>query len=220
LLHLSNPSCSVRVAFAGYAVSYIPSPRTRFSRAQSVGSEEARRNASLRPPLKLDMQFSSIQLSRRCSFPRCKQRNQINLPRLSPISEVGFIEYRFKNWLINEWSFYASVGLSRSASLLGWRCTGFSLMELILLYTFTHWFSFSSQPPSPAHSAADYSVTRLSPRFLVLFGCPTTDRAPLATSLPLIGLLPAEPPADPVSSPGVTRYSSVPCHPQTPWCGG
>ena len=115
----------------------------------TVGSEEARRNASLRPPLKLDMQFSSIQLSRRCSFPRCKQRNQINLPRLSPISEVGFIEYRFKNWLINEWSFYASVGLSRSASLLGWRCTGFSLMELILLFTFTHWFSFSSQPPSP-----------------------------------------------------------------------
>ena len=68
------------------------------------------------------------------------------------------------------------------------------------------------QPPSPAHSAADYSVTRLSPRFLVLFGCPTTDRAPLATSLPLIGLLPAEPPADPASSPGVTTlfFHTVP----------
>jgi hypothetical protein len=68
------------------------------------------------------------------------------------------------------------------------------------------------QPPSPAHSAADYSVTRISPRFLVLFGCPTTDRAPLATSLPLIGLLPAEPPADPASSPGVTTlfFHTVP----------
>ena len=112
----------------------------------------------------------------------------------------------------HEWTFFASVGLSQYASLLGWRCTGFSLMELLLLYTFTHWFSFSSQPPSPAHSAADYSVTRLSPRVLVLFGCPTTGRAPLATSLPLIGLLPAEPPADPASSPGVTTlfFRTVP----------
>src|SRR5512137_2262078 len=47
---------------------------------------------------------------------------------------------------------------------------------------------------------------------LVLFGCPTTGRAPLATSLPLIGLLPAEPPADPASSPGVTTlfFRTVP----------
>jgi hypothetical protein len=115
----------------------------------TVGSEEARQNASLRPPPKLDMQFSSIQLSRKCSFPSCNQRNQINLPRFSPISEVGFIEYRLKDWLINEWSFFASVGLIQSTSLLGWRRTGFSLMELILLYIFTHWFSFSTQPPSP-----------------------------------------------------------------------
>ena len=43
-----------------------------------VGSEEARRNASLRPPLKLDMQFYRIQLSRRCRFPRCNRRNQSN----------------------------------------------------------------------------------------------------------------------------------------------
>ena len=43
-----------------------------------VGSEEARRNASLRPPLKLDMLFYSIGLSRRCSFPGCYRRNQSN----------------------------------------------------------------------------------------------------------------------------------------------
>jgi hypothetical protein len=28
------------------------------------------------------------------------------------------------------------------------------------------------------------------------------------------------PPGDPASPPEVTRRSSVPCHPQTPWCGG
>jgi hypothetical protein len=36
-----------------------------------VGSEEARRSASLRPPLKLDMQFYRIQLSRKRGLPRC-----------------------------------------------------------------------------------------------------------------------------------------------------
>ena len=35
-----------------------------------------------------------------------------------------------------------------------------------------------------------------------------------------LGLLTAVPPADSASSPEVTRCSSVPCCPQTPWCGG
>jgi Group II intron, maturase-specific domain len=49
---------------------------------------------------------------------------------------------------------------------------------------------------------------------------PTTDRASLATSLSLIGLLTLVPPRDSASSPEVTRCSSVPCRPQSPWCGG
>src|SRR5215467_985394 len=54
----------------------------------------------------------------------------------------------------------------------------------------------------------------------VLFSRPTTDRALLAFSLMLIGPLTPVPPGDSASSPEVTRCSSVPCHPQTPWCGG
>ena len=54
----------------------------------------------------------------------------------------------------------------------------------------------------------------------VLFGSPTTDKASLATSLTLIGLLTPVSPGDSASSPEVTRCSSVPCRPQTPWCGG
>src|SRR5580658_761186 len=46
------------------------------------------------------------------------------------------------------------------------------------------------------------------------------DRASLATSLVLIGLLTPVPPGDSASSPEVTRCSSVPCRPQTPWYGG
>ena len=42
----------------------------------------------------------------------------------------------------------------------------------------------------------------------------------LATSLTLIGLLTPAPPGDSASSPEVTRCSSVPCRPQTPWSGG
>src|ERR1035438_5113427 len=38
--------------------------------------------------------------------------------------------------------------------------------------------------------------------------------------LALIGLLTPVPPGDPASPPEVTRCSSLPCRPQTPWCGG
>jgi hypothetical protein len=53
-----------------------------------------------------------------------------------------------------------------------------------------------------------------------LFSRPTTDRASLATSLTLIGPLTPAPPEDSASSPEVTRCSSVPCRPQSPWCSG
>src|ERR1017187_10959613 len=48
----------------------------------------------------------------------------------------------------------------------------------------------------------------------------TTDTASPPISLALIGPLIAVPPANRVSPPHVTRCSSVPCCPQTPWFGG
>ena len=55
------------LAPASQAVSFaaLPprGPSGRFPRVVGVGSEEARRSAGLRPPLKLDVRFSRIQLS-------------------------------------------------------------------------------------------------------------------------------------------------------------
>src|SRR6266576_4318539 len=45
----------------------------------------------------------------------------------------------------NEWTFLAPVGLIQSASLLGRKCTGISLMELIHLLAVTH-LAFSLFP--------------------------------------------------------------------------
>ena len=56
--------------------------------------------------------------------------------------------------------------------------------------------------------------------FLVLHSRPSTGRASLAPSLSLIGPLTLVPPRDSVSPPEVTRCSSVPCRPQSPWYGG
>jgi hypothetical protein len=47
-----------------------------FATFVGVGPEEARSRASLRPPPKLDVQFSRIQLSRRCIALSGKRRNQ------------------------------------------------------------------------------------------------------------------------------------------------
>src|SRR5215469_6331794 len=49
---------------------------------------------------------------------------------------------------------------------------------------------------------------------------PTTDRALLTVSLTLIASLTPMPLGDSASPPEVTPCSSVPCCPQTPWCGG
>src|SRR5260370_31730380 len=75
-------------------------------------------------------------------------------------------------------------------------------------------------PPSPTHSGRRLlgHVTFIT--LQVPFGSPTTDRASLATSLLLIGSLTPVSPGDSASSPEVTRCSSVPCRPQSPWCGG
>src|ERR1700730_4529179 len=98
-------------------------------------------------------------------------------------------------------------------------------MELSTSAALTHLLSVSHRPSSPARlprptPVADCPVARLSPRFRYYSGGPTTDTTSLSISLALIGPLIAVPPANRVSSPEVTRCSSVPCCPQTPWCGG
>src|SRR2546425_7232985 len=54
----------------------------------------------------------------------------------------------------------------------------------------------------------------------VICSRPTTDRASLATSLCTYRFAYPGATRDSASSPEVTRCSSVPCRPQTPWCGG
>src|ERR1017187_2172642 len=74
--------------------------------------------------------------------------------------------------------------------------------------------------PSPTHFRRRSLGHAVFAALQVLISRPSTGRASLALSLPLIGLLTPVPPGDPASPPEVTRCSSVPCRPQTPWCGG
>src|SRR5258708_3046863 len=74
--------------------------------------------------------------------------------------------------------------------------------------------------PSPTHSGRRSLGHAAFAALQVLFSRRTTDRASLAISLALIGPLTPMPTGDSVSSPEVTHCSSVPCRPQTPWCGG
>src|SRR5262252_6483009 len=74
--------------------------------------------------------------------------------------------------------------------------------------------------PSPAHFCRRFPGHSAFTALVVIHSRPSTGRVSLATSLSLIGLLTPVPSADSASSPEVTRPSSVPCHPQTPWCGG
>src|SRR5438552_3388449 len=73
--------------------------------------------------------------------------------------------------------------------------------------------------PSPTHPVAGCPVMWLSPRFRYYSAVRllAERRSPL---LALIGPLTPVPPGDSPSSPEVTRCSSVPCRPQSPWCGG
>src|SRR5208337_273429 len=76
------------------------------------------------------------------------------------------------------------------------------------------------RPPSPTHSGRRLLGRVAFTALKVLRSRPTTGRASLAISLALIGPLTPVPSADSASPPEVTHCSSVPCHPQTPWCGG
>jgi hypothetical protein len=52
--------------------------------------------------------------------------------------------FRLYTLSINEWTFFASVGLIQFASLLGRRCTGVSLIELFHLAALAHLVLFLS----------------------------------------------------------------------------
>src|SRR6266566_1208945 len=72
--------------------------------------------------------------------------------------------------------------------------------------------------PFPAHFRRRFPGHATFTALVVLHSRPSTGRASLAASLALIVLLTPVPPRDPASPPEVTRHSSVPCRPQTPWC--
>src|ERR1035438_8925919 len=82
------------------------------------------------------------------------------------------------------------------------------------------YFTHGTDPPFRPYSLPSSVFPTAFAVLLVLFSRPTTDRALLAISLSLIGPLTPVPPEDPASPPEVTRCSSVPSRPQTPWCGG
>src|SRR5439155_5398498 len=74
--------------------------------------------------------------------------------------------------------------------------------------------------PSPIHFRSPIARSHSFHWVVVLHSRPSTGRASLAPSLALIGPLTLVPPRDSVSPPEVTRCSSVPCRPQSPWYGG
>src|SRR6516162_1019775 len=98
-----------------------------------------------------------------------------------------------------------------------WNCSSFSPLLIWLPFFFPTIFA-GWPSPTQFHRRLPGHVTFIT--LQVLFSRPTTDRASLATSLMLIGPLTPVPPGDSASPPEVTRCSSVPCRPQTPWCGG
>ena len=82
------PACSLAVV--AFPLRVLRAGGTAFRRPSGVGSEEARPSAGLRPPLKLHVRFSRMQLSRRRSpSPRGQGRNQADQahqPQLAPES--------------------------------------------------------------------------------------------------------------------------------------
>src|SRR4030095_10975933 len=74
--------------------------------------------------------------------------------------------------------------------------------------------------PSPTHFRRRSLGHTTFVMLAVLRSRPSTDSASLAASLSLMGSLTPVSSRDPASSPEVTRCSSVPCRPQSPWYGG
>ena len=67
-----------------------------------------------------------------CGFPACSFHEG------SPFRDA----IKVLTVLVNEWTFFASVGSIQSDSILGRKCTGISLMELIHLSVLTHCLAF------------------------------------------------------------------------------
>src|SRR6202041_2020659 len=92
---------------------------------------------------------------------------------------------------------------------LGRGCTGISLMELIHLPALPHLVSslsptaFAGCLPRPTSAAVSGHAAFTA--LVVIHSRPSTDRASLATSLSLIGLLTPVPPGDSASPPEVTH---------------
>src|SRR5260370_15203570 len=70
--------------------------------------------------------------------------------------------------------------------------------------------------PSPAHFRRRFPGHAAFTALVVLHSRPSTDRASLATSLSLIGLLPPVPPGDPASPPAFPLRPPFPSLPHSP----
>src|SRR6267143_5096630 len=155
--------------------------------------------------------FSS-RCSRSNSWPSCASKVSRLSPSTPPLPRFAFTLsqaisrfFRLYTLSINEWTFFASVRLIQSTSLLRRERTGFSLMELFLLLAFTPLVFFLFPTifagwPSPTQFRRRLPGHAAFAALQVLFSRPYTDRASLATSLSLIGLLTPVPPRDSVST--------------------
>ena len=135
-----------------------------------VGSEEARaKHAGLRPPPKLHVRFSRRQLSRRHrTETRTRGKNQVD-PRC--VRQVGRGDQYPRTMRYG-------VFAERTDPPHRLYSSGFPSLPFCL------------RPPlSPTHSRRRSLGHAVLAALQVLFGGPTTDRASLPTSLPLIGLL-------------------------------
>lgn len=85
------------------------------------------------------------------------------------------------------------VGFSHSASLLGHRLMGLSLMELSAPVALLILLCFYLQPflpvAFPIHTPDAFAGNLAFTKLMVLFNCPTTPDASLPISLSLIGSL-------------------------------
>ena len=127
----------------------------------------------------------------------------------------------------NEWTFLAHVGFTQSLSLLGREVPGFSLMELILPRVLAPLIfqlpptTFAGRLPQPTRLPRQQRGHAALAALPVLFDRPTPRPASLPTSRNAYRVAcPSCHSGNRARSPGVTPKSSVPCRPQTPWCGG
>ena len=143
---------------------------SQISRSWLVGSEEARLRAGLRPPLKLHVRFSRMQLSRRHGTPRCngKATTKWTLRFTRPVGSGT----QYPRTMM-----YGFFAKRTDPPDHPYSADYPSLPSCLRL------------PPSPTHSSRRSLGHAAFTALKVIFGSPTTDRASLATSLPLIGSL-------------------------------